>query len=528
MQADKAAGGESSLSADQGIEVPERYKKAVYVLFALVVFYVLVRGVVGAATRPFLFDETLTQVVSSQPSLHALWQALARAVDSQPPFFYLCERVVASHFTNKEIGLRLLSVVAFACTIVCVFAYVKKRSGEFIAFLCATLLLSTSLFHIYGIDARGYSLVIAWITFALVCYQRLPSPRWAALFGLSLFLAESLHYYAIFSMVPFGIAEAVLFLRTRRFRWQVWIALAFGTVPLAIFWPMLSGLKAYYSAHLWTHYSLSSIPPTYGSFFLTGGALGGAMAAVSAVAVIFSLRRNKPEHSAVAEYAKNDPSEPILILSMLALPLVVYVATSILHGAMLDRYVLLAIIGISLAMETVLRRSRAEIIVLFAVSLFSVVGSHEYSFWRSNWRHPFLVDSPAPPVENFVQKSGRSDLPVVIPDGINYLALAHYASPSFAKELVYLVDEQKAVTYIGTDSIEKGLLALRPYTPLQVVDFLEFTSARREFLLYVEEPRNGFDWLTLHLSRAATLQMVAMEQNRRLYLVTMKRAEPAN
>ena len=38
--------------------------------------------------------------------------------------------------------------------------------------------------------------------------------------GLSLALAESLHYYAVFSMLPFWVAEFVYSVRARRIRWQ--------------------------------------------------------------------------------------------------------------------------------------------------------------------------------------------------------------------------------------------------------------------------------------------------------------------
>jgi hypothetical protein len=105
---------------------------------------------------------------------------------------------------------------------------VKRRSGELVGFLCAAMLPGTSLFRTYAIDARGYSVVVACVTFALVCSERLPSPGWAVLFALGLLLAESFRYYAIFSMIPFGISEAALLYSTRRFagrfgahwRWQ--------------------------------------------------------------------------------------------------------------------------------------------------------------------------------------------------------------------------------------------------------------------------------------------------------------------
>src|SRR5208337_4725202 len=99
---------------------------------------------------------------------------------------------------------RLPSILAMDCTLICMFLYMNKCSGTLVAFLCTLLLLSTSIFIPQAVNARSYSMLVACIAFALVCYQRLPSLLWAALLGLSLALAQSLHYYAIFALVPFG------------------------------------------------------------------------------------------------------------------------------------------------------------------------------------------------------------------------------------------------------------------------------------------------------------------------------------
>jgi hypothetical protein len=69
--------------------------------------------------------------------------------------------------------------------------------------------------------------------------------------GSQLATAQALHYYAVFAVVPFFIAEAVLVLQARRLRVVVWLALACGPVPLLVFWPLLSKFKAYYGAHIW-------------------------------------------------------------------------------------------------------------------------------------------------------------------------------------------------------------------------------------------------------------------------------------
>jgi len=79
------------------------------------------------------------------------------------------------------------------------------------------------------------------------------------------------------------------------------------------------------------------------------------------------------------------------------------------------------------------------------------------------------------------------------------------------------------VKYSGTDSIDKNLVILRPYMPIQVDALLEFVAAHPAFLLYVEDPGAGFDWLPGYFSEvASSVQVVVVEANRKVYLVTMK------
>src|ERR1700693_1395608 len=172
--------------------------RTVYWLLGVLVAYVLVRTIFSAATKPFWFDELITLSLSSLPNMKAVWQGLARALDGTPPGFYLIERPFVGLSADKEIGLRLPSILAFPCTLLCVFVYAKKRTGEVIAFLCTLFLLLTSLFLKYAVEARSYSLLIACIAFALICYQRVPSTWWTILLVISLAGAQTLHHYAVF------------------------------------------------------------------------------------------------------------------------------------------------------------------------------------------------------------------------------------------------------------------------------------------------------------------------------------------
>ncbi len=129
-------------------------------------------------------------------------------------------------------------------------------------------------------------MAVACIAFALVCYQRVPSPLWTVLLAISLALAQSLHYLAVLAMVPFGLAEVVHFLETRKFRWPVWAALVVGASPLLLFWKLIAANKAYYGAHFWAHLPFSAIPRAYGELLETSSQLGAGIAAVALAGIL--------------------------------------------------------------------------------------------------------------------------------------------------------------------------------------------------------------------------------------------------
>jgi len=487
------------------------------------VIYVIVRGVVGAATKPFWYDELLTLVIAGQPSLREMWSAVARGFDGMPPGFYLVERAALGFIRNKEIALRLPSILAFPCTLICVFAYVKKRSGEVAACLCAMLLLTTSLFHTYLIEARAYGMVMACIAFALVCYQRLPSLRWAALLGISLLLAESFHYYAVFAMIPFGLAEAVLLLRTRRFRWPAWMALACGTLPLIVFWPLLWKIKTNFGDPVFVRPVFSALPGFYGSYFFCHPASGVALAAVAAAAIVWWRLWPRTEAARQTNGNGADLAEGTLLLSLIALPVIAFVLVRLMHGGIMSRYVLAATIGVALGLACALSMARPKAVAAFGLFVLTSVAVRELGFWRRTVGDPFAPGYSAGQVEKLVERVGHGDLPVAVGQVLTYAPLAYYSPPGLANRLIYLVDKGKDLNFGGTDSPAKAGSNLPESFQHQIVDYSEFAAPHREFLLYSEAIDSWQDYLS---REASSMQLLAAEGDRRVYLVKMKERSP--
>ena len=137
--------GERNLMLTENVEqrktLPNRFdiflsppKRYVYGLTVILAIYVAVRSVVGAALKPFFFDEIITYAVASQSNVRDIWRSLSQAIDSQPPLFYLIERVSLGSFHNPQIALRMPSTLALACTLICVSVYLKRRNSAAVAY----------------------------------------------------------------------------------------------------------------------------------------------------------------------------------------------------------------------------------------------------------------------------------------------------------------------------------------------------------------------------------------------------------
>jgi hypothetical protein len=493
-------------------------KRWVYFTLGCLVLYVVVRSIVAAAIKPFWFDELLTLAVSSQPNAKDMWRALSQGVDSQAPLFHLLERVALGAVSNPHIAMRLVPLLGFCAALVCVFVYLRKRNSDEVALLSTTILLLTIYYSRYATEARAYSAVVGCITVAMVCYQRVPSLKWTALLGVSLAVAESFHYYAIFCMVPFGLAEVAYWWRARRLRWPVWCALLVGVTPLVAYWPVVARMKAEFGAHIWTHYGLANVPATYGWLFFGGTALGVAVVEVCVAGVVAArLRPAWLRGSVGAPAGENDEVEAVLLLGLLGVPLITLAVTDVMHGAMTDRYLLVTAIGVVLSLACIFSIARKEVLGVAALCVLSTIGVRELSFWRSV--HSLQVWNSSAPVEDFVGKVGHEDLPVVIDSGTRALQLEHYASQGWKSRFIFLQDEEKSLQYLGTDSLDRNLVLLKPYAEFQMESFAEFVARHRQFLLYVED-EDKFNWLPSYLPGAGfEMQVLRADPLRKVYLV---------
>jgi hypothetical protein len=479
--------------------------------------YAAVRSLYWAAIRPFWYDELGTVIVAKQGRLATIWEVLRQGVDSNSPIYDLIERLIGNSLRNEQLSYRLPSIFAFCFLLACVFLIVRRRSNERVALTCSLVPLWSVLFVSYATEARGYSLMVAAVAFAVVCYQRAEDLRWAVLLALSLIAAVTFQYYGIIAVVPFAIGEAVFYANTRHVRWRVLAALASAVLPLLLFEQLLSKLKQYYGTHFWSPPRLATVIDAY-SWFLQlpapGGLVIAGILALSLALIVFGKFARPDPESAVTAVVH----EMAMVLGFLALPFVCLVVMSVMHGGLVNRYMLPAILGFPLALGYLLPRSKKQLIATVEIVLLVCFAAQEIHFWKEIRNR---AASPVTSAEQLIKEAGRADLPVVVSDGQDYLPLAYYASPDWANRLVSLVDLPHAIAYTGADTIERQLLLLRSYLPMNLVRYESFTTQHREFLLY--SGGGGWDWWPRRLlAEGDSLQVIAASGRRKVYLVNLR------
>lgn len=513
---------------EQKISSPNpAYEKWIFPCVIAVAIYSVIRNLIRAAAKPLWFDELLTQAVSRQPNLRAIWNVLKNGVDGNPPFFYVIERAASKLISNETIAYRLFPALAFACILICIYAFVRKRSTAAVAFVSAILIFVTPLSNKYALEARPYSLLAAALAIALVCYQRLPSAKWTIGLFLSLAAAESLHYYAGLACFPFFVAEFVYVCVTLRIRRAVWLAMFASLIPAVLAAPLLLALKHSYSGHIWARPQFMLIPMSYGGYFRLNALWGMAIALIAIYAVISAWLRSSAKSTASGDANAALPSEHALVLGFVLLPVFGVLAAKVAHGGATDRYYLPAIFGIVIALSYVLKDVTPSGFRLAAAIVLIAFAFQEADVLRGIVRYRPKDDERAAVLNFLTEASQRSDLPLVISDAGSYIELSHSASPALNERMLALVDPPSAVTFAGTDTVDKLVVELNCCVALHVEEFQPFAAAHPAFLLYSDG--TAFDWWPSRLMQdGATLELVARQGSGFLYRVALNSARKGN
>ncbi len=428
---------------------------------------------------------------------------------------------------DRHVAYRLPSIAAFCLTLVALFLFVRRSTNDRAAAVAVAALMASQVFSLYAIEARPYSMTLCALAWGMVMWQRADrSPYAVAACGACLFVATSLHYYAVLALLPLAAAELTRQASARRVRLSMWAALALPILPPALLLPLVAGAAADYGTHYWARPPIAGFLRVYELIPGVTGWWGAAAACVLTAALATTIARTPSSRGADADRVGIE--NRVLVIGLLLLPPAAYVGAHIAGLGMTARYLLPTALGMAAAAAFVVGADRRA--GLMTIALFcGVVILHDAELWYV--RQPGAEQSSkdeAIALGRIVQSVDRSGLPVAVANGQTYLRLAFYGSPPGLR-LVYLSSRAAAVRYSGNDTAELSLQGVAPLLRCDVQDLDAFIAGHDRFLVYAGIEL--FDWLPNALAdRGFRLQLLtrSADHHQELFLAERPGAEPAS
>ncbi|HSU58005.1 MAG TPA: glycosyltransferase family 39 protein [Bryobacteraceae bacterium] len=473
-----------------------------------------------AREKPFWNDELFTFYISRLPGLSDVWRALLTGAEQLPPFFFVITRASTAFLGSGHIAFRLPEMLGFWLMSVSVFQFVRVRLSVTYGLIAMTFPLVTAAFD-YAYEARPYGLVLGFCALALCCWQASArcGRRALPLLGLALSAAAAMscHYYAFLGLSAILLGESVRSFNRKKLDLSVWIAFGAGFIPLIFFLPLIEAARSY-SGAFWAKPKWTNTLGFYNTLLMpTGVTLFMLLIALGVHAMTHS-----PQVSHRADIRSKIPAYEIAAVFWLSLiPTAGVVLAEGFTGAFNFRYALPAVIGLSILVSwsaSAIARHRTDIgsfllVILLALSLANEARSYLVVKGDLNARasaYQFLSTEAAGP-------------PLVVVDPHLFFELSHDAAQRKpALNFIYLADVSLALKYTNTDTVDRGLLALKQWAPLDVQNFDRFCVSHDTFLVYGYP--GPFEWVAEDLI-AGGWKLIVKGRNgsELLYLVKRQR-----
>ena len=463
-------------------------------LFIYVVL-LLAGTLVIAARRPLWSDELYTYYIATLPSFSNIWSALLTGHEQIPLGFYAIERLSWGVFGLNSVALRLPAVLGCLVMSLALFKFVSRRLSPAYGLLASVFPMTTSAFT-YAREARPYGLELAFAALALVCWQQATESnnRVLALIGLwlSLVAAISCHYYGILLVLPLAFGELIRTIARRRIDFGIWSCFVGSTLPLLLMLPLiLSGAKL--SGNFWAQPHWTDIASFYQNLIAAG--IPSLVAVVTVGVVASRFWRPVPATNSFNADAAFPSHEQGAIIGFIALPLAGVLLAKLVTHAFTDRYVLAAVVGLSIlfaqAMHKMLR-GEFRVAAMVAPLLLAWFGFLEVQEVRSAEHVRQSLEGST----TLLQSADKEGLPIVAAELHTFIELSHYSPPDIASHLVYLADPSMAHRFLGFGSLDSAMLELvGPWFHMRVVPFHQFVDAKAPFLLYGKVDLTSFNWV---------------------------------
>jgi 4-amino-4-deoxy-L-arabinose transferase-like glycosyltransferase len=468
-----------------------------------------------ARQKLFWDDEFFTLYLAGTPSWHELLRALATGADQHPPSFYYLTHLVTTIFGSRHVTVRLPAILGFWLLCICLYEIVRDLATPEWAVVAMFFPLSTE-FYFYASEARGYGLVCGFAALALLSWMRSAANQkrmlYLPLVAVALAAAVASHYYAALVTIALALGELTRTRHTKKIDWPIWVAFTGVAVPIVAFFGTIRSARGY-STHFWAvpvwSNALGFYPKEFGL---------GAFAVVGTLVIALSFRviKGKQIDGSVAGWRKPSWSswQAVAICTLAALPIPTMLLAKVVTHGFTPRYCIFALVGVTVLLfyylsRFALRRSTATIGVAACVVVF-LIQVRVFNFNYQQGRKELG--------EEVAALSSLPDAPIAVMEVSVAHRLSYYAPRRLASRVVYVADPESSISYLGQDTVDRGLLDLRFWFPIDIVRADSFLTDNPQF--YVFGQTNDWSWLTFDMAKWGQTRLLARgEQGRLLFSV---------
>lgn len=452
-------------------------------LFGVSLFYFML--VIPLALVKLLWaDEFITFYIAKLNSLKAIWTALSNGADPNPPATHYLTMWSMRLFGDSALAVRLPAILTSLLGVICLFMFLKKRVPVIYAAAGACFFMATAAFN-YSYEARSYALSLGFAMLSLVLWQESVEgkyQRWASVaLAVTLALGISSNYFGVLAFFPIAAGELVRNFENRKLDYRVWVALAFGGLPIFAYMPLINHAIKTFGPHAWNKPTPDFLTDSYDQ--MVDAILYPALILMAAGVAAWFYQRKRLHDDRPGILPRH---EMTAVVVNMAYPFIAYAIAVARAGMISPRFVIPMCYGFAIASVVAWYRIfRGQ--KLAAVALLVVFGSwaavhdgmvgYDYLAQRSAFKH--VVDSLP-----------KADT-IAVSDSLLVVPLYHYAPPEVAKRIVFPLDFEAIHKYKHEDSLEQNLWNGRGVFPMPIVSLQAMEHGIPNYLIVTTQ----WNWL---------------------------------
>lgn len=197
--------------------------------------------VLHSSKKYFWYDELLSFSLITDTSLSRMLHALADAIDTSPPLYYIVGWLWVHVFGSTELSLRLLSSLCLCLTCAAIYAILRHLYGIWPALIgVLTVFCGSEMFVYQNSEARFYGFFLMLCALGLLLYYKVCTTATDSFVTLCLLtiIHGSIVLTHVYGFWYSGVMLAALIVRDRvfkRFRPKLYLSIALGWL-LFFFW----------------------------------------------------------------------------------------------------------------------------------------------------------------------------------------------------------------------------------------------------------------------------------------------------